>query len=162
MEIVIKFKNWILEFRLVSRLTIIGVRTLCAHPLTLCLSIITLSSFIGIISGFIFIKWIFYAVALIFLGGIIVIFIYVTTLAGNEKFLLPRIPSTVALTILLIFIGLSQLPTTSEFKQELFITHTYSAPSIPVLCFLLIFLFRALFTVIKITESFKGALTKFI
>ena len=125
MEIVIKFKNWILEFALVIRLRLIAMGAFCNHPLMLCLALILFALRAGRLRGLIFIKWIFYAIILIFLGGIIVVFIYVTTLAGNEKFHMNFAPSSLVFLILgAIFIYFYSLRPT-QFKKEIFISHIY-------------------------------------
>jgi NADH-ubiquinone oxidoreductase chain 6 len=134
----------------------------CLHPLSLCLMLIMLAVRVCVSRGLIFMKWISYAIILIFLGGIIVIFIYVTTLAGNEKFFLNR-PSLLNLIIFLSFITIvSSLTIHSQFKKEAFIRHIYYSSSLIILWFLIIFLFSTLIVIVKMSESFKGALIKFI
>lgn len=162
MEIVIKFKNWIIEFVIVINFSLIMTRLFCRHPLTLCLTLVLLAARVGVLRGIVYIKWIFYATVLIFLGGIIVVFIYVTTLAGNEKFQISLInPAFLVLILRLISIYVCS-PKLSIFKKETFIRHIYYTRSAPILCFLIIFLFRVLILVIKLAENFKGALIKFL
>jgi len=162
MEIVIKFKNWILEFILTARFGLVTTSLFCSHPLTLCLTLILLATTVGALRGLVFIKWIFYAVILIFLGGIIVVFIYITTLAGNEKFhIAPLNPLFLIFTLngsLVYFYA----PKLSQFKKEIFISHIYFSRATPFLWFLVIFLFRTLIIVIKLAENFKGTLIKFL
>src|SRR5271163_1327063 len=102
----------------------------------------------------------FYAIILIFLGGIIIIFIYVTTLAGNEKFLIPFNFNLLYLPIrrLIIIRFLGSYPI---LPKEIFFIHTYLSSTTPILWFLFTFLLITLFVVIKIAESFKGVLVKF-
>jgi len=162
MEIVIKFKNWILEFALVIRLRLIAMGAFCNHPLMLCLALILFALRAGRLRGLIFIKWIFYAIILIFLGGIIVVFIYVTTLAGNEKFHMNFAPSSLVFLILgAIFIYFYSLRPT-QFKKEIFISHIYFSSTTPLLWYLVIFLFTTLVVVVKLAENFKGTLIKFL
>jgi NADH-ubiquinone oxidoreductase chain 6 len=162
MEIVIKFKNWILEFLLTARFGLIATSLLCSHPLTLCLTLILLAASIGALSGLVFIKWIFYAVILIFLGGIIVVFIYITTLAGNEKFHITLLNPWILVFIVRGGLIYFYAPKLSQFKKELFISHIYFSRATPFLWFLVIFLFRTLIIVIKLAENFKGTLIKFL
>merc|ERR1711970_1483685 len=59
-----------------------------SHPISIGLILVLLS----ILSGAILIKmnitWFFYLLVLVFLGGVIVLIIYISTLAANEKFFL--------------------------------------------------------------------------
>jgi len=130
----------------------------CVHPLILCLLLIVYSIFITIITGVLFSKWLSYAIILIFLGGIIIVFIYVTTLAGGDKFFttLNLNPITVRIYIIIVmrFYGFTNI------KKEYFILHIYHRNS-PLLWFAIIFLLTTLFLVVKLAESFKGALIKF-
>jgi hypothetical protein len=133
MEIVIKFKNCILEFALITSFGLAIVSLFCGHPLTLCLTLILLAFTAGIFRGLIFIKWIFYAVILIFLGGIIVVFIYVTTLAGNEKFDM-KLHQPLLLRLAVVFsLTYFFFPNLSQVKKEIFIGHTYFSSAVPLL-----------------------------
>jgi hypothetical protein len=67
-----------------------------------------------------------YAVILIFLGGIIVIFVYVTRLAGNEKFIVkPVFYFVLSGSFILIncaFLDLAPQDRKENFMSHLFIT----------------------------------------
>jgi hypothetical protein len=159
MEIVIKFKNWILEFALWGTLINSLLLWKCVHPLVLCLLLISYSILTILIAGLLTSKWISYAIVLIFLGGIIIIFIYVTTLAGRDKFFIqPNIYSYLILARILF------IPWFVEFsrsrKKEVYIVHIYQSSS-PALWIAIIFLLTTLFVVVKLAESFKGALIKY-
>jgi len=162
MEIVIKFKNWILEFSLTVRFGLIAARLSCKHPLMLCLVLILLATTIGGLRGLVFIKWIFYAVVLIFLGGIIVVFIYITTLAGNEKFHIASPNSWLLVFMISRSYIYSHAPKLPQFKKEIFMSHIYFSRATPLLWFLIIFLFSTLIITIKLAENFKGSLIKFL
>lgn len=162
METDIKFKNWILEFRVLARLGLIRVSIFCFHPLTLCLTLILLALTVGTLSGLSLIKWIFYAIILIFLGGIIIIFIYVTTLAGNEKFQIRFLKPYHVLLLTTSIIIYFYLPSRALFKKETFMAHLYYSNTSVILAFLTILLLSVLIIVIKLAENFKGALIKFV
>lgn len=162
MEIVIKFKNWILEFRLIVYFSLTLASIYSVHPLPLCLILILLAVRVGGLSGLVFSKWIFYAVVLIFLGGIIVVFIYVTTLAGNEKFHINFTWNSCTLFLLSSVLVYIYAPKLTQLKKEIFIGHIYFSSTTFVLWFLLIFLLSTLIIVIKLAENFKGTLIKFI
>lgn len=146
----------VIAFFLISKVCV------CNHPLMLCLILILLAASISVIRRLIILKWITYAIVLIFLGGMIIIFIYVTTLAGNEKF------STASLTRnFLTFLTIARLAVVftisplSAHTKEFFMSHIYFRNSSRILWFLILFLFMTLVIVVKLAESFKGALVKF-
>ena len=55
------------------------------HPLVLALIIIAITLLVGTVASSILAFWVLLALLLVFLGGIIVIFSYITTLARNDK-----------------------------------------------------------------------------
>jgi len=134
---------------------------LASNPLVLCLSLIILALFAGGIRGTLFMKWIIYAIILIFLGGIIVVFIYVTSLAGNEKFTVKPTYSLIAIGAI-VFVNTASLKLRDQTKRERYMAHLFITSSSFILWVLTVFLLRTLIVVVKITESFKGALIKFI
>lgn len=57
------------------------------HPITLGLGLITHTLVVGILTGILVRNfWFSYILFLVFLGGVLVLFIYITRLASNEKF----------------------------------------------------------------------------
>lgn len=161
METVIKFNNWIIELILTISLRATAISYMSSNPLVICLILIMLALIVGRISGIIYMKWIIYAIILIFLGGIMVVFIYVTRLAGNEKFILK--PTLLLVwTSVIFFIRSSFINLASQTKKENFMSHLFITSSSFILWRLTIFLLITLIIVVKITENFKGALIKFI
>merc|ERR1712002_713944 len=59
-----------------------------SHPISIGLILVLLSILSGAILIKINITWFFYLLVLVFLGGVIVLIIYISTLAANEKFFL--------------------------------------------------------------------------
>lgn len=55
------------------------------HPLIICLILVISSAQVGFFLNKAFRKWLFYLIVLLFLGGIIVLFIYIASLARNRK-----------------------------------------------------------------------------
>merc|ERR1712179_787674 len=58
-----------------------------SHPITLGFSLIWYSIIIGFFLRTKRISWFFYLLVLVFLGGVIVLIIYMCTLSANEKFM---------------------------------------------------------------------------
>ncbi len=104
--------------------------------------------------------WIGYSIFLVFLGGIIVIFLYARTLSFSVKLvwnfnfniLLGRV-----LTLFIVFMKSKY----AYFYFRDFFCYFYIMPYFKVLLFLMVYLLVVLFLVVKIIESFKGALVKF-
>merc|ERR1712201_68821 len=57
-----------------------------SHPIFFSIILIIRSIVIGIICMKINLSWFFYLLVLVFLGGVIILIIYINTLAINEKF----------------------------------------------------------------------------
>ena len=154
MEIVVKFPlKLIIELSwIVTTLTVL-VRFFSFHPLMLCLGLISLTLAVRPLIGLIIRKWIAYTIILIFLGGIIVLFIYVSTLASNEKlvFFYGNSPYFAFLMLGLFFLPLND-------TNVLLISHLYLNFSVSLLFFLTLYLLFTLISVIFLSQGFKGAL----
>lgn len=129
------------------------------NPIFLSLMLILMSLFTGISLAIVFSKWLILAILLIFLGGIIIIFIYVTALAGRQKFFYPQnsflyLLAATALSAQAVHSPAPSLSLTNI--QEIF---HFSFTSI--ILFILVLLVT-LFIRVKLVESFKGALKFFI
>lgn len=135
--------------------------------------------FICILSGFITKTfWFSYILFLIFLGGILVLFIYVTSLASNEifnfsiKILTFRILNFVLIYFSLIFIDKNIIinylinhenESIREMKNllienSLTLNKLYNFPINILTILLIIYLFLTLVAVVKITNVFEGPL----
>lgn len=143
---------------LISNFTILLIifRT---HPLVICLLLLAYSFSVRIQFVLSLRFWLSLAVNLIFLGGIIVIFIYLTSVVENEKLLLShfmlRFYVFGAAQLLFLIIPLNhKLYKKFSFIPQLF---TYSKVLLIILTCYLLF---SLFIVVKITESFQGSLLK--
>lgn len=121
--------------------------------------------------------WFSYILFLVFLGGILVLFIYVSSLASNEPF---SFSITSFLSFLILFslsliiiicvdpFIMSQIPLnapTSSFdvssSTPLIINWIYNLPSINFTLFIVSYLLLILIIVVKIVALFKGPLRLF-
>nr|YP_007474236.1 NADH dehydrogenase subunit 6 [Austinograea rodriguezensis]AEX32626.1 NADH dehydrogenase subunit 6 [Austinograea rodriguezensis] len=145
-----------------------------SHPLsmglTLLLQTVMISLSVGI-STYSF--WFSYILFMIFLGGMLVLFIYVASLASNEFFVFSSLTfalySIIFLVLTFTFIFLdpilisnfSCLPPSSLYSQLSTVTITswiYSNTSMNFTLFIVIYLLLTLIVVVKITNLFKGPL----
>ena len=104
-------------------------------------------------------KWIRVALALIFIGGIIVIFIYAASISRNEKL---KLHNALEKCLLIIFLFLASLVRQVCFPnsilKENYPDFIFLEHSVATLVFLVFYLLIVLLVVVKIVESFKGAL----
>nr|YP_010946918.1 NADH dehydrogenase subunit 6 [Salganea raggei]WGO57675.1 NADH dehydrogenase subunit 6 [Salganea raggei] len=144
------------------------------HPLAMGLILLIQTTLISIITGlFMQSFWFSYILFLIFLGGMLVLFIYVTSLASNEMFIL----STKLMLLLLMLMPPMIIYLESKFNlnnQETFmfiiinnittlpLLKLYNYPTGIMTIMMVLYLLITLLVVIKITNIFKGPLRQMI
>jgi NADH-ubiquinone oxidoreductase chain 6 len=154
------------------------------HPLTLGLILIIQTILISLFTGiYTLIFWFSYSLFLIFIGGILILFIYITSLASNETFKFTTNIKTLSFnlifyTILFLIIfylfdfknsifnnyvinndNLSLLNwQTSINKNSFLLNKIYNFPINLITILLVNYLFLTLIATVKITNIFKGPL----
>nr|QWQ55622.1 NADH dehydrogenase subunit 6 [Ruidocollaris sinensis] len=149
------------------------------HPLTMILIIILQTLIICLtISMMSQTFWFSYILFLVFLGGMLVLFIYITSLAANEyfpsllKFTFLLISTTISMLLFNPFIDYSLLniftsnmdtqvlsSLTLMYNEPLYLlTKLYNTPTYLLTIMLVIYLFITLIAVVKITNIFLGPL----
>lgn len=146
------------------------------HPLSIGIALLLQTTLICSCRGIIIPSfWFSYILFLIFLGGILVLFIYVTSLASNESFSLSLTPiiiiSLLLPTITLIIIFSDPLITLANHSNlsnvylfstlnltRTFTSSIYNQLTIIFTIFIVIYLLLTLFAVVKITNIFFGPL----
>merc|ERR1711923_519001 len=108
-----------------------------SHPIFFSIILIIRSIVIGIICMKINLSWFFYLLVLVFLGGVIVLIIYINTLAINEKFFYYKI-------------NLSNYISMNLYESMNFIS----------LLFLILYLLLTLVCVVKLVKFEYGPLIK--
>uniref|UniRef100_A0AAU7VB97 NADH-ubiquinone oxidoreductase chain 6 n=1 Tax=Stenopsocus wangi TaxID=3074950 RepID=A0AAU7VB97_9NEOP len=146
------------------------------NPLTLGLILIcqtlALTFFLGsLMKSF----WFLYLLILIFIGGMLVLFIYVTSIFPNEKFNINNnnffniiLFMTLLMIILLIYNNFFNLTLSFDSVENFILINKFMLPSVKMFSFntsmLFIFmvnyLFYCMIVVIKITNFFSGPLRK--
>nr|QGR23978.1 NADH dehydrogenase subunit 6 [Drosophila borborema]QGR24030.1 NADH dehydrogenase subunit 6 [Drosophila seriema] len=149
------------------------------HPLAMGLTLLIQTILICLISGLMTKTfWFSYILFLIFLGGMLVLFIYVTSLASNEMFNL-SLKLTMICSILLIssillillidknyfsfFLTNNEMQNISNIysyfpENSLSLNKLYNFPTNFVTILLMNYLLITLIVVVKITKLFKGPL----
>nr|WGO57883.1 NADH dehydrogenase subunit 6 [Blattella parilis] len=142
------------------------------HPLAMGLILLIQTVMISLISGMLSQSfWFSYILFLIFLGGMLILFIYVTSLASNEMFFLSTkiIIFSIFLTSLMMFLfSWSKLSNIQNQEMINFLmmnnplfsslTKLYNQPTGIITILLASYLFLTLIAVVKITNIFMGPL----
>lgn len=140
------------------------------HPVIIIVLIIS-QTIILCITAWFFIKtrWFSYILFLIFLGGLIVLFIYITSLASNEliRLKIVTLPSSIFVPIILVFFIIINVDL-QEFKESrtrFLITKTFNFLYRWNNCILLttsmLYLFLTLVIVVKISNKSEAPLKTF-
>ena len=122
-------------------------------PLALALTIISFSLALSLRIAQFYSSWVALALILIFLGGIIVIFLYFCSLSINDK---PVFTPPKSGLVLLIII--TTLHPVSDVYGVNFIKLNFESFNLSSILILVSYLLTCLFIVVKFSENFKGAL----
>nr|YP_010384335.1 NADH dehydrogenase subunit 6 [Squilla biformis]UGW52215.1 NADH dehydrogenase subunit 6 [Squilla biformis] len=147
-----------------------------SHPLAMGSMLLLQTLIICAITALMnFYVWFSYILFLIFLGGMLVLFIYITSLASNEMFqfsfkLIFFFTTVTGLSILLLFMDpllldfkmasadMSSLMSNSYNSQMVLISNIYSTNTMMTTLFMILYLLLTLIVVVKITYTFLGPL----
>nr|YP_009995321.1 NADH dehydrogenase subunit 6 [Ochthebius atriceps]QNP09724.1 NADH dehydrogenase subunit 6 [Ochthebius atriceps] len=141
------------------------------HPLSMGLILMMQTIMISIITGLLnFNFWFSYILFLIMIGGMLVLFIYMTSIASNEKFkfnnkltlVLMILNIIMNMLIILIdnyFIKINNLNFNFNFKSNyMMLSKFFNIPSNIIMFMMIIYLFITLIAVVKITDFKLGPL----
>nr|AHY86326.1 NADH dehydrogenase subunit 6 [Epeorus sp. JZ-2014] len=147
------------------------------HPLAMGLILLCQTLLISMMTGLIAPSfWFSYILFLVFLGGMLVLFIYVTSLASNEMFSISAqtmVMSFIMISLILVFTWLNDPTlwlTPNSFDQTNIIDWTTPQPTLNLLIklynnpthlltlLLVLYLFLTLVAVVTITQIFQGPL----
>nr|ASY98243.1 NADH dehydrogenase subunit 6 [Sphodromantis viridis] len=143
------------------------------HPLSMGLILFLQAISMCIISGYMSISfWFSYVLLLIYLGGMLVLFMYVTSLASNEMFFYSNKILFTILTTPLIFLMIYYLNITYSMNlyenlensltlnltSNNFLLKMYNQPINMITIMIASYLFLTLIAVVKIINIYKGPL----
>merc|ERR1712197_97233 len=126
-----------------------------SHPIFFSVTLIVTSIMVGVICIKANLSWFFYLLVLVFLGGVIVLIIYINTLAINEKFFFYK--TKFKLNYLILFLIVSQL----LFYKNNFIKinfsnflsmNIYNSVNCIFIVFLILYLLLTLICVVKLVK----------
>nr|YP_009441939.1 NADH dehydrogenase subunit 6 [Pityophthorus pubescens]AOY40160.1 NADH dehydrogenase subunit 6 [Pityophthorus pubescens] len=145
------------------------------HPLSMGGVLLIQTIIIAMMSGMLYTNfWLSYILFLIMVGGMLIMFMYMTSIASNEKFMIPKLTmilfmfsmmlsmitayfiDTSLLTPLMKINMSSQLETTKMFKLS--IMKFFNHPNFMFSIMLMMYLLLTLIAVVKITDKKMGPL----
>nr|UQJ75141.1 NADH dehydrogenase subunit 6 [Rugitermes sp.] len=141
------------------------------HPLAMGMMLLMQTMMMCLISGLMYQSfWFQYILFMVFVGGMLVLFIYVASLASNEMFTLSTKMMTVMTIMMLLLMTMNSnyitinssetMMYTTEMSNSI-ITMTnklYNLPNGNMTIFMALYLFLTLIVVVKITNVSKGPL----
>ena len=136
-----------------------------SHPIRLRISLILIAILARIISLWINSSWFFYLIVLVFLGGVIILIIYIRTLAANEKFRRISINYNTIGIILIVRLFILVVLKYKNILQFIRRNNTavgiiYEASNFSLLLFLITYLLLTLVCVVKLVKFESGPLIK--
>nr|BAD19001.1 NADH dehydrogenase subunits 6 [Neocalanus cristatus] len=135
-----------------------------SHPISLGLSLVVLALITGFMVMKMNISWFFYLLVLVFLGGVMILIIYMSTLAANEKFFTRMSYSKLMLYFLVSIIPLcSATSKFSSMKLSVGIMAAgtlYECSNMSILMFLMVYLLLTMICVVKLVKFESGPLIK--
>nr|YP_010946996.1 NADH dehydrogenase subunit 6 [Sorineuchora bivitta]WGO57753.1 NADH dehydrogenase subunit 6 [Sorineuchora bivitta] len=162
-----------MKMMLTTMMTLSMVLLQIKHPMALGLILLMQTIIISLTSGLLSnMFWFSYILTLVFLGGMLVLFIYVTSIASNEMFSLSINMTVYSMTFILVmgtimnnnildilgkdsdcFMNINNTTSLNMIKL-------YNSPTNMINIMMASYLFITLIAVIKITENYKGPLRK--
>nr|YP_010704144.1 NADH dehydrogenase subunit 6 [Chorthippus dubius]YP_011026045.1 NADH dehydrogenase subunit 6 [Euchorthippus cheui]WCO87354.1 NADH dehydrogenase subunit 6 [Chorthippus dubius]WQM87401.1 NADH dehydrogenase subunit 6 [Chorthippus albonemus]WQM87414.1 NADH dehydrogenase subunit 6 [Euchorthippus cheui] len=150
------------------------------HPMSMMMFIIIQTFIVGLIMGTMMESfWLSYILFLTFLGGMLVLFIYITSIASNELFKPKSIIMLISMfmmiitTVILIVVDktmfLDPIKNTETMninnsinyqEMSMSLEKLYNKPTMTITMMMMIYLFLALVAVVKITNINQGPIRK--
>lgn len=131
------------------------------HPLSLALSLISLCLALRFLIIKISFSWLFFLLVLIFLGGVIIVIVYMCSLAANEKsFFAPFPIFFVGLILASLLFNMDTRRQDTILSRFLFSGERYSERFTPTLVFCFLLLLLAMISVVKLMKLEAGPLVK--
>nr|YP_010946359.1 NADH dehydrogenase subunit 6 [Balta vilis]WGO57077.1 NADH dehydrogenase subunit 6 [Balta vilis] len=146
--------------------------TQMSHPMTMGLLLLVQTTLSSMMSGMLSQTfWFPYILMLIFLGGMMVLFIYVTSIASNEMIQMSmKMTMTISITLLVMMLMVNYYPemNNQETNNMMFINSNtlnnmmklYNNSTNMITVMMASYLFITLIAIVKITNIFKGPLRK--
>nr|YP_010040754.1 NADH dehydrogenase subunit 6 [Basilepta fulvipes]QOZ40932.1 NADH dehydrogenase subunit 6 [Basilepta fulvipes] len=137
------------------------------HPLSMGFNILMLTILISLTTGMMNSTfWFSYILFLVLIGGLLILFVYMTSIASNEKFKFSPTIFMINLTILMSYLYTNQMDSKMKIKDmnyfmdsmNLSMTNLkYFSPALTIILIsAMMYLLIALIMIVKITKKEKG------
>nr|AYQ18991.1 NADH dehydrogenase subunit 6 [Lampyridae sp. 2 ACP-2013] len=149
---------------------------LISHPMTMGMTLLMQTILIAMWTGFLSMNfWYSYILFIVMVGGMLILFIYMTSVASNEKFSYSKTLMMIIMTMMIISILMtikdqlfssmnsmnSEMTTfKNKFLFKLSLNKFYMHPMMLISISVIIYLLIALIAVVKITSLKSGPLRK--
>nr|AFC36308.1 NADH dehydrogenase subunit 6 [Chelonarium sp. MJTNT-2012] len=149
---------------------------LTKHPLSMGMNLLLMTVTVAIMTGMMFTNtWFSYIMFMIMIGGMLVLFIYMTSIASNEKFKFSMKTLMIMMTLMMmsattILIDQNLMNTNIKSEEitkaltktsyEMMLTKFMNMPMSMIMTMLIIYLLIAMIATVKITNINKGPLRK--
>lgn len=133
------------------------------HPISLGFILIFYSLATGLISLMLSNSWFFYLLVLVFLGGVIILIIYMRTLSANEKFFVNNkaIPLSFLVLARIILVFYYEYNKTVNLRiKSCFISNVYEQRNSRLTIRLILYLLLTILCVVKLVKFEKGPLVR--
>nr|AXS65938.1 NADH dehydrogenase subunit 6 [Curculionoidea sp. 19 KM-2017] len=141
------------------------------HPLSLGAILLIQTLLISMSTSFLNMNfWFGYILMLIMIGGMMIMFIYMTSIASNEKFSLPKNKLMILIFISMLtmifypwfsdyfvsYMPLMMQPMNSMLEIKFILNKFFSFPNLKFMMMMMIYLLITLIAIVKITSKNKG------
>uniref|UniRef100_UPI00315CF671 NADH dehydrogenase subunit 6 n=1 Tax=Libellula melli TaxID=3137713 RepID=UPI00315CF671 len=139
------------------------------HPMSMGIILLLQTVMMSILMALMsYTSWFSYILFLVFLGGMLVLFIYMTSIASNEVFMkYMHITSFITISMVLFILLLLMdpfmitLPVNEQFmnnSSNMIMTSLYNKPFSSITVFMVMYLFLTLIVIVSLTKFNKGPL----
>nr|YP_010946307.1 NADH dehydrogenase subunit 6 [Allacta bimaculata]WGO57025.1 NADH dehydrogenase subunit 6 [Allacta bimaculata] len=142
------------------------------HPMAMGLLLLLQTTMTSMLTGLMYNSfWFSYILFLMFMGGMLVLFIYLTSIASNEMFYMSKKIIIMVIMMMIFFmmikynkLNMNNQETVSSMLINNLSTKSlmklYNSPTNMLMLMLVMYMFITLIMVVKITNIYKGPLRK--
>nr|YP_010247239.1 NADH dehydrogenase subunit 6 [Gibbium aequinoctiale]ATN40787.1 NADH dehydrogenase subunit 6 [Gibbium aequinoctiale] len=154
---------------IISSLILSLIMMFINHPLSMTMSLIMQAIMVAMITGPMnYDFWFSYIMFMIMIGGMLVVFIYMTSIASNEKFKMNKTWLIMTMIILIPSVNHmfnmnneDSMTITNHFNNQMSMIKYYSWPMNMMIMMLIMYLLITLIAIVKITLTKQGPLRQF-
>nr|YP_010987686.1 NADH dehydrogenase subunit 6 [Platystethus arenarius]WON66118.1 NADH dehydrogenase subunit 6 [Platystethus arenarius] len=141
----------------------------CSHPISMGITLLIQTIFMALSMNMLLLTpWFSYILLLVMIGGLLILFIYMTSLMANEKFKFSPLMLMMNLATIITMIPLNFMDKFNHMNMKNYLMFNYSLnlnfnkfimmPSIMSMMILIIYLLMVLIAVVKISNFKSGPL----